>query len=106
MPQKPALAAKPSGMMSQLSPNSRPSLCTLPSSVGIAVESLDRSFAFYSIRAERLERIQDHEREWTELTPQDILQHLVLGTPVAVWLENRIVLRPVDWVRPHLHPQI
>jgi hypothetical protein len=41
------------------------------------VESLDRSFSFYRIREALLERIQPKEVEWTELTPQDILQHLV-----------------------------
>jgi hypothetical protein len=52
-----------------------------------------------------VERIQPKEVEWTAVTPQDILQHLVLRTPVAVWLESRIVLRPADWVRPYLYTE-
>jgi hypothetical protein len=59
--------------------NSQQSL-NLPSSPGIAVESLDGSFGFYRTWEARVERIQPKEVEWTELTPQDILQHLVLRT--------------------------
>jgi hypothetical protein len=102
MPQRPALAPeRPTS--SRVSLPTSPFTVSLSSSVGIAVESLDRSFCFYRIRGAKLERIQDHEGEWTELSSQDILQHLVLRTPVAVWLEERIVLRPVDWVKPYLH---
>jgi hypothetical protein len=103
MPQRPALAPErpivnPEGPLGK-----RGELLSLPSSLGIAVKSLDRSFCFYRIRGGRLERIQDHECEWTELSPPDILQHLVLRTPVATWLEDRIVLTPAEWVKPYLH---
>lgn len=80
-------------------------LRSLPSSAGLAVECLDGSFAFYRIRGGVLERIQDQERIWTELSAEDILQHLVLHTPVAVWLESRMVLRPADWVKPYFHTE-
>ncbi|MGE5204899.1 MAG: hypothetical protein ACM3PW_04740 [Chlamydiota bacterium] len=86
-----------------------PAICcelrTLPSSVGLAVECLDGSFAFYRIRGSVLERIQEQERAWTEMSPQDILQHLVLHTPVAVWLESRMVLQPAEWVKPYFHTE-
>ena len=80
-------------------------LRSLPSSVGLAVEGLDGSFAFYRIRGGALERIQDQERTWTEVAAEDILQHLVLQTPVAVWLESRMVLKPADWVKPYFHTE-
>jgi hypothetical protein len=80
-------------------------LRSLPSSVGLAVECLDGSFAFYRIRGSALERIQDQERTWTEVPSEDILQHLVLHTPVAVWLESRMVLKPADWVKPYFHTE-
>lgn len=86
-----------------------PAICrelrSLPSSVGLAVECLDGSFAFYRIRGGSLERIQGQERAWTEVPPEDILQHLVLHTPVAVWLESRVVLKPADWVKPYFHTE-
>jgi hypothetical protein len=86
-----------------------PAICrelrSLPSSVGLAVECLDGSFAFYRIRGSLLERIQDLERSWTEVPAEDILQHLVLQTPVAVWLESRMVLKPADWVKPYFHTE-
>jgi len=86
-----------------------PAICRelriLPSSVGLAVECLDGSFAFYRIRGSLLERIQDLERSWTEVPAEDILQHLVLQTPVAVWLESRMVLKPADWVKPYFHTE-
>ena len=88
---------------------SSPALCrelrSLPSSVGLAVECLDGSFAFYRIRGSILERTQDEERSWTEVPPVDILQHLVLHTPVAAWLESRMVLKPADWVKPYIHSE-
>ena len=80
-------------------------LRSLPSSVGLAVECLDGSFAFYRIRESRLERIENQQKEWTEVPAQDILQHLVLRTPVAVWLESRMVLQPAEWVKPYVHTQ-
>ena len=80
-------------------------LRSLPSSVGLAVECLDGSFAFYRIRGSALERIQDQERTWTEVPAEDILQHLVLQTPVAVWLESRMVLKPAEWVKPYFHTE-
>ena len=80
-------------------------LRSLPSSVGLAVECLNGSFAFYRIRGSTLERIQDSERIWTELSAEDILQHLVLHTPVAVWLESRMVLKPAEWVKPYFHTE-
>lgn len=80
-------------------------LRSLPSSVGLAVECLDGSFAFYRIRGDKLERIEHPDKEWTELTSQDILQHLVLHTPVAVWLEDRMVLRPAEWVKSYFHTE-
>ena len=80
-------------------------LRSLPSSVGLAVECLDGSFAFYRIRGGALERIKDQERSWTEVPSEDILQHLVLQTPVAVWLESRMVLKPADWVKPYFHTE-
>ena len=86
-----------------------PAICrelrSLPSSVGLAVECLDGSFAFYRIRGSLLERIQDLERSWTEVPAEDILQHLVLQTPVAVWLESRMVLKPADWVKPYFYKE-
>ena len=86
-----------------------PAICrelrSLPSSVGLAVECLDGSFAFYRIRGSVLERIQDMERSWTEVPAEDILQHLVLQTPVAVWLESRMVLKPAEWVKPYFHTE-
>ena len=86
-----------------------PAICrnlrNLPSSAGLAVECLDGSLAFYRIREGVLERIQDQERSWTEVSPEDILQHLVLNTPVAAWLESRIVLRPAEWVKPYFHTE-
>jgi hypothetical protein len=88
---------------------SPPALCrelrSLPSSVGLAVECLDGSFAFYRIREGKLERIEGREREWSEVGSQDILQHLVLHTPVAVWLESRMVLKPAEWVKPYFHAE-
>lgn len=101
MPQRPALAPE-RPTRTEPFPAKRGHFVSLSSSVGIAVESLDRSFCFYRVQGAKLERIQDHEREWTELSPQDILQHLVLGTPVAVWLEGRIALKPVDWAKRYL----
>lgn len=80
-------------------------LRSLPSSVGLAVECLDGSFAFYRIRGSTLERIQDAERTWTEVAAPDILQHLVLNTPVAIWLESRMVLKPAEWVKPYFHTE-
>lgn len=80
-------------------------LRSLPSSMGLAVECLDGSFAFYRIRGATLERIQEQERTWTEVPAEDILQHLVLQTPVAVWLESRMVLRPAEWVKPYFHSE-
>ena len=80
-------------------------LRSLPSSVGLAVECLDGSFAFYRIRGSTLERIQDSERAWTEVGAPDILQHLVLNTPVAIWLESRMVLKPAEWVKPYFHTE-
>ena len=80
-------------------------LRSLPSSVGLAVECLDGSFAFYRIRGSTLERIQYSERAWTEVGAPDILQHLVLNTPVAVWLESRMVLKPAEWVKPYFHTE-
>ena len=103
MPQRPALAPERPSYNAEPSQAKPAPLLSLPSSVGIAVESLDRSFCFYCIRGAKLERIQEHERQWTELSEQDILQHLLLRTPVAVWLEDRIVMTPVEWVRPYLH---
>jgi hypothetical protein len=86
-----------------------PAICrelrSLPSSTGLAVECLDGSFAFYRIRGGALERIQDQERKWTEVPAEDILQHLVLQTPVAVWLESRMVLKPAEWVKPYFHAE-
>ncbi|HLK33606.1 MAG TPA: hypothetical protein VKT29_10990 [Terriglobales bacterium] len=86
-----------------------PSICrelrSLPSSVGLAVECLDGSFSFYRIRDGRLEKIDSQEREWTEVRAPDILQHLVLHTPVAVWLESRMVLKPAEWVKPYFHTE-
>lgn len=86
-----------------------PAICgelrSLPSSVGLAVECLDGSFAFYRIRGSTLERIQEQERAWTQMSPGDILQHLVLQTPVAVWLESRMVLQPAEWVKPYFHTE-
>ena len=103
MPQRPALAPeRPSYDAETLRDKTR-KLASLPSTDGLAIESLDRSFCFYRIRGAKLERIQTQEREWTELSAKDILQHLVLRTPVALWLESRIVLKPVDWVKPYLH---
>lgn len=80
-------------------------LRSLPSSVGLAVECLDGSFAFYRVRQGKLERIEHQQKDWTELSAQDILQHLVLHTPVAVWLENRVVLRPAEWVKSYFHTE-
>ncbi|HLX75788.1 MAG TPA: hypothetical protein VKR26_13660 [Terriglobales bacterium] len=80
-------------------------LRSLPSSAGLAVECLDGSFAFYRIREGILERIQGPETAWTEVLAEDILQHLVLQTPVAVWLESRMVLKPADWVKPYFHTE-
>jgi len=80
-------------------------LRSLPSSVGLAVECLDGSFAFYRIRGSKLERIEHQQKDWTELSAQDILQHLVLQTPVAAWLENRMVLRPAEWVKYYCHTE-
>ncbi len=80
-------------------------LRSLPSSVGLAVECLDGSFAFYRVHGGALERIQGQERAWTEVPAEDILQHLVLQTPVAVWLESRMVLKPAEWVKPYFHTE-
>lgn len=74
----------------------------LPSCAAIAVQSLDHSSCFYRVQEGQLQRMQEHESEWTALSPDDILQHLVLRTPVAVWLEDRIVLQPAGWVKPYL----
>lgn len=104
MPQRPALAPeRSSSYAAEHVVDKARELVSLPSTDGLAIESLDRSFCFYHIRGAKLERIQTQEREWTELSPKDILQHLVLRTPVAVWLEGRIILRPVEWVKPYLH---
>jgi hypothetical protein len=103
MPQRPALAPERLGYIAEPLLDKTLKLASLPSTDGLAVESLDRSFCFYRIRGAKLERIQSQEREWTELSSQDILQHLVLRTPVAQWLENRMVLKPVDGVKPYLH---
>jgi hypothetical protein len=86
-----------------------PAICrelrSLPSSVGLAVECLDGSFAFYRIRGGTLERTQELERGWTQVPAEDILQHLVLHTPVAAWLESRLVLKPAEWVKPYFHTE-
>jgi hypothetical protein len=98
-----ALAPERPGHDTERFMNERVERSSLASSPGIAVESIDRSFSFYRVRGAKLERIQDHERGWTELSLQDIRQHLVLRTPVAIWLGGRIALRPVDWVKTYLH---
>ena len=103
MPQRPALAPERPNYDTKPLSDKQGELLSLPATDGLAIESLDRSFCFYRIRGAKLERIQSQEREWTELSPQDILQHLVLRTPVAVWLEGRIILKPVEWVKPYLH---
>ncbi len=83
-------------------PAERSTSVELPSSAAIAVQSLDHSFCFYRVQEGHLQRMQEHETEWTVLSPEDILQHLVLGTPVAVWLADRLILKPADWVKPYL----
>ena len=103
MPQKPALATMRPNCDAKSLSEKQDKLLSLPATDGLAIESLDRSFCFYRVIDAKLERIQTREREWTELSTQDILQHLVLRTPLAVWLETRIVLTPVDWVTPYLH---
>jgi YHS domain-containing protein len=37
---------------------------------------------------------------WYPLTPEEILQHVVLHTPVAVWLHVRLRLQAVDVIHP------
>jgi len=99
------LARSPINASATISSARAPSqqLRSLPSSVGIAVECLDGTFAFYRVREGRLEKIEGGERDWSQVPPEDILQHLVLRTPVGIWLESRVVLRPAEWVKPYFH---
>jgi hypothetical protein len=83
MAQKPALVTEKPRTSTRPPPVNPEQLPSLSSSAGIAVECLDGSFAFYRTWEARVERIQPKEVEWTELTPQDILQHLVLRTPAV-----------------------
>lgn len=101
MPQRPAMAPERPSSTSERFPAERSTSVELPSSVAIAVQSLDHTFCFY-VQEGHLQRMKEHENEWTVLSPEDILQHLVLRTPVAVWLADRIILKPADWVKPYL----
>lgn len=90
MTQRPAIAPeRPTGTGEGVL-TERSTSVGLPASAAIAVQSLDHSFCFYRVQEGHVQRVQEHESEWTALSPEDILQHLVLRTPVAVWLGDRI----------------
>ena len=71
-----------------------------PTNNGIIVELLDGSFAWYRIIDDRLEVRHAEDRWWSEVSAEDILQHLLLNTPVATWLHDRMILQPAEAVRP------
>ena len=74
-----------------------------PTRNGIVVELLDGSFAWYRIADGRLEVRHSDDRWWSEVPAEDILQHLVLDSPVATWLHDRMILQPAEAVRPYVH---
>ena len=54
----------------------------------IAIEYVDGSFAFYRLWNGRLECTGGQCSEWSQVPADDILQHVVLGTPVGLWLDG------------------
>ena len=70
---------------------------------GIVVELLGGSFAWYRISNGRLEVRHSEDRWWSDVPLEDILQHLVLNSPVATWLHDRMILQPAEEVRPYVH---
>ena len=63
----------------------------------------DGSWAWYQIVGGRLEVRYSDDRWWSVVPPEDILQHLVLDTPVGAWLQNRILLKPAAEIEPYVH---
>jgi hypothetical protein len=63
-------------------------LRSYPSHAYIAIECLDGSFAFYRFWNERLECTDGQCSEWREVPADDMLQHVVLRTPVGLWLDR------------------
>lgn len=58
----------------------------------IAIECFDGSFAFYRLWNGRLECTEGQCSEWSEVPADDMLQHVMLRTPVGVWLDRFFIL--------------
>ena len=62
----------------------------------LVVDFGDGELNFCRIRSGQLEfrSTRWQPPHWFQLTPEDILQHLMLQTPVAAWLKSRMKLGP------------
>ena len=82
-------------MAQTLKTQDKPSACPLGDRA-LVLDFSDGQLDFYRIRAGELELYSTRwaKPRWRHLTPEDILQHLIFETPVAVWLRDRIRLEP------------
>ena len=93
------LASSSSGALSMYAGERK----VFPTRNGIVVELLGGSFAWYRISNGRLEVRHSEDRWWSDVPLEDILQHLVLNSPVATWLHDRMIPQPAEEVRPYVH---
>lgn len=67
----------------------------------LRIDFADGDVDRYRVRDSQLEFFtrRSHNPAWYPLTPEEIMQHLVLHTPIATWLQVRLRLMAVDVIR-------
>ena len=68
----------------------------------LRIDFADGDVDVYRVRDGQLEFFtrRSHNPAWYPLTPEEIMQHLVLHTPIATWLRVRLRLMAIDLIRP------
>ena len=66
------------------------SISVIPGRDRLSLSFADSSIQRYRVRDGKVEFQKGTLAEWHALTPEEIVQHLMLDTPLANWLHERV----------------